>query len=151
MKFIFKRKYTSSFFLLVVLVLISVAFYIVGPMFINREIKFFNQILLISLVDSLLITLFVIGLSRTNYYLYHDKIEIHRSFHRTIHLDYQKIDQVVEKTNDPIFLIFGSHPSLKIKYKNNGKIKKYSIRVEKHQLLKLILENEKQIHIITNN
>ena len=90
MKFKFKRKYTTSFLIFLFLVTICVAFYIVGPNFIERETKFFNQILVISLIDSTLITIFILGLYRVNYYLYHDHLEIHRSLHKTIKLDYNQ-------------------------------------------------------------
>ena len=150
MRFNFKRKYTSAFFLFIVLIGISISFYLIGPSFIEREQRFFNQILLISLIDSVFITIFIIGLSRATYYLYHDGIEIHRSFHKTVNLSYQNIEQVTENKNDKTFLVFGPHPSLKIKYKKGAGFKKYCLRVEKHDLLKLVLENEHKIHITEN-
>ena len=150
MKFHFKRKYTASFFVLIILLAISVAFYLVGPNYINREQEFFNQILLITLVESVILTIFILGLYRVNYFLYHDHMEIHRSLRRPIHLDYSKIKEISEKKNDPVFLIFGHHPSFKVKYNYKNKTKTYRVRVEKHQLLKLVLENEKKIHITEN-
>ena len=72
MKFRFRRKYTVPFFVFLILVAISIGFYFMGPKFIDREAEFFYQILLISLADSLLIALFVMGLYKVNYYLYHN-------------------------------------------------------------------------------
>ena len=150
MKFKFKRKYTGIFFIFLLLILVCVAFYIFGPSFINRDQQFFNQILLISILDSIIITIFILGLYRVNYYLYHDHLEIHRSLHRTIYLNYNQIQEVIEQSNDTIFFMFGKRPSFKVKYQNHNRTKKYRIRVERHDLLKLILENEKKIHITAN-
>ena len=151
MKFSFKRKYNVSFFILLILVGISITFYFVAPKFINREPKFFLQALLISLADSLVITIFILGLYRVNYYLYHDHLEIHRSLSKTVSLNYNQIEEFIEFPNDKVFLMFGTRPSFKVKYNKNGKIKKYRIRVAKHDLLKLVMENEKKIHITENN
>ena len=151
MKFRFRRKYTAPFFVFLILVSLSFCFYFIGPKFIFRDQQFFDRILLISLADALLITLFILGLYKVNYYLYHNHLEIHRSLHKNIMLNYNQIEEVIECKNDPVFLIFGRRPSLKLKYRIGNKIKKYRVRVEKHDLLKLVLENEKQIHITENN
>ena len=151
MKFRFRRKYTVPFFVFLILVAISIGFYFIGPKFIDREAEFFYQILLISLADSLLIALFVMGLYKVNYYLYHNHLEIHRSLHKNIILNYDQIEELIECKNDTVFLIFGKRPSFKVKYRKGNKLEKYRIRVEKHELLKLVLENEKKIHITKNN
>lgn len=152
MKFGFKRKYTVTFFIFLTLVAISVAFYLIAPNFIDREEKFFLQILIVSLLDSLLITIFILGLYRVNYYLYHDHLEIHRSLRKPINLSYERIEEIIEIPNDKIFLGFGKRPSFKVKYKlRNNKIKNFRIRSSNHELLKLVIENEKQIRIKTNN
>lgn len=150
MKFTFKRKYTSIFMILLILLGIAISFYFVGPKFITREKEFFAQVLSISIIDIFLITLFILGLYRVNYYLYHDKIEIHRSLHRTIHLEYTQIKEIIEYPNDTVFLMFGTRPSFKIRYQKGNKLKNYRIRVSSHELLKLVIENEKKIHITKN-
>ena len=150
MKFTFKRKYTSVFMIFLILLGIAITFYFVGPKFIAREQEFFNQVLWVSIIDAFLITLFIFGLYRVNYYLYHDKIEIHKSLHKTISLDYTQIKEIVEYPNDTIFLMFGTRTSFKIFYQKGNKLKKYRVRVENHKLLKLVIENEKKIHITKN-
>jgi hypothetical protein len=150
MKFVFKRKYTFTFFVFLVLIGISLAFYFFGPKFINRDGEFFRQVLWISLLDSVLIAIFILGLYRVNYYLYYDHIEIHRSLRKTVNLSYDQIQELIESPNDKIFLFWGKRPSFKIKYKANNKIKNYRIRVSKHDLFKLIMQNEHQIHITEN-
>ena len=147
MKFIFKRKYTLPFILLLILSTICVAFYFVGGKFIDQSKDFFNDVLIISLADSLLVVLFIVGLYRVNYFLYHDHIEIKHSLRKPIRLDYKQIKKVIEVKNDKIFLIFGTRPSFKLIYEKNGKLKVYRIRVASHELFKLILENEKKISI----
>lgn len=147
MKFIFKRKYTMPFMLFLILSIICVAFYFVGPSFINQPKKFFSDVLIISLADALFIVLFVIGLYRVHYFLYHDHIEIKHSLRKPIKLNYAQIKKVIEVKNDKIFLIFGIRPSFKLIYEKNGKLKTYRIRVSNHNLFKLILENEKKISI----
>ena len=139
MKFNFKRKYTLSFMIFLSLVVLCFVFYLVGPKFIDREHEFFIQALVISLIDSTLITIFILGLYRVNYYLYHDRLEIHRSLRKTIQLNYNQIKEVQELPNDTIIFIFGTRPSFKVKYQKGNKIKNYRIRVEKHDLLKLVL------------
>jgi hypothetical protein len=124
-----------------------VAFYFVGPTFINQPDKFFNDVLIISLADSVLVVLFVIGLYRVNYFLYHDHIEIKHSLRKPIRLEYKQIKKVIEVKNDKIFLIFGVRPSFKLIYEKNGKLKNYRVRVASHNLFKLILENEKKISV----
>ena len=150
MKFKFKRKYNTPFFILLFLIAISFIFYFVAPKFINENHWFFINVLVVSIFDSFIITIFILGLYREKYYLYHDHLEIHRSLRRTIELDYNNIEDLVEFPNDKTFLIFGTRPSFLLKYKNNNKIKKYRIRVEKYELLKLVMENEKKIHISKN-
>ena len=109
--------------------------------------KFFSDVLIISLADALFIVLFVIGLYRVHYFLYHDHIEIKHSLRKPIKLNYAQIKKVIEVKNDKIFLIFGIRPSFKLIYEKNGKLKTYRIRVSNHNLFKLILENEKKISI----
>lgn len=150
MKFTFKRKYTSSFFFFLVLVAIAVAFYVIGPQYIKREQEFFDQVLMVSLADALLLTIFILGLYRINYYVYHNRLEIHRSLRKTIILDYSNIRDFIEYPNDKIFFIFGKRPSFKIKYQVGNRIKNYRIRVATHDLFKLVIENEKKIHITEN-
>ena len=145
MKFTFKRKYTASFMLLLILIILCLAFYYVGPNFIKQTQDFFTDVLIISIIDSLLLMLFVTGLYRVNYYLYHDHIEIKRSLHKTLILNYNQIKEVVEVRNDTIFLFFGKRPSFKVRYEHRGRIKKYRIRVASHDLFKTVLENEKKI------
>lgn len=150
MKFRFKRKYTLSFMIFLLLSLACIIFYIIAPKFIDKEPEFFTQVLFISLIDSVLITLIILGSYRVNYYLYHDHIEIHRSLKKTLKLNYDQIKEVREIAKDPTFLIFGNRPSFKIKYQKGNKIKNYRVRVERHDLLKLVLTNEKKIHISEN-
>lgn len=147
MRFIFKRKYTLSFLIFLLLISIAVSFYLVGPKFIDRESSFFTNTLIISIVDITLITIFILGLYRVNYYLYHDHLEIRRSFLKSIKLEYSQIKEFVEYPNDSIFFIFGKRPSFKIKYNSGHKTKNYRIRIAKHDLFKLVMENEKKIHI----
>ena len=107
MRFIFKRKYTLSFLVFLLLISLATAFYFVAPNFINRDQKFFNDILVVSLVDILLISIFILRLYRVNYYLYNDHIEIRRSFLKSIKLEYSQIKEFTEYPNDAIFFIFG--------------------------------------------
>lgn len=151
MKFIFKRKYTLPFMLFLVLAILCFAFYYFGPKFIPQSAEFYRNVLIISIIDSLLIVMFVTGLYRVNYFLYHDRLEIKRSLKKPIVLKYAQIKQVNEVKNDKIFLIFGKRPSFKLKYEENGKIKHYRIRLANHDLFKLILENEKKISITTKS
>ena len=148
MKFIFRRKYTLPFMLFMILAALCFAFYYLGPdVFTNQPDKFFKDVLIISLIDSFLIVAFVTGLYRVHYYLYHDHLEIRRSFFKPIHLNYKQIKKVIEIRNDKVFLIFGNRPSFKLKYEENGKIKNYRIRIANNDLFKLVLENEKKISI----
>jgi hypothetical protein len=133
-----------------VLIAISVAFYIVGPKFIDKDANFFIQVLLIYLADSLLITLIIIGSMRVNYYLYHDKIVIKKSLRRTVTLNYDQILNITEYPNDTIIFMFGTRPSFKIRYRNGNIAKFYRIRVANHELFKLVLENEQKIHVAEN-
>ena len=149
MKFIFKRKYTLPFFLIIILITLCVAFYFVGPKFIQQDDKFFKDVLIISITDSILIVLFVFGLYRVHYYLYHDHLEIKRSLRKPLLLSYDQIKEVKEIKNDKIFLIFGNRPSFKIKYEVRGQIKVYRVRLANHDLFKTVLENEKKIRVIT--
>jgi hypothetical protein len=149
MKFTFKRKYTLPFMLMLFLVTLCVAFYYVGPQFISQEPSFFKDVLIISIVDSVLLVSFVTGLYRVNYFLYYDHIEIKSSLRKTIVLDYKQIKEVREVKNDKVFLIFGRRPSFKVKYEFRGRIKYYRIRVGTHELFKTVLENEKKIRVIT--
>lgn len=151
MKFIFKRKYTLPFFVFFMLITIAVSFYFVGPKFIDKDQELFNQILLVSIADVLLITIFILGLYRVNYYLYHDKLEIHRSFLKKIVLKYDQIKEIREYPHDTIIFMFGIRPSFRVTYKTKKGLKNYKIRVSNHELLKLVLSNEHKIHIITNN
>jgi len=150
MRFVFKRKYTLPFFLTLFLVILCVAFYFVGPKFIHQDDKFFKDVLLISITDSILIVLFIVGLYRVNYYLYHDHLEIKRSLRRPLLLNYNQIKEVKEIKNDKIFLIFGNRPSFKIKYEIRGRIKVYRVRLSSHELFKTVLENEKKIRVVTS-
>lgn len=150
MKFTFKRKYTSSFFVFLILIGLSVSFFFFGPRFIDKSEDFFKQALWVSLADSLLILLIIIGSNRVNYYLYHDKIIIKKSLRKTISLEYDQIKDITELPHDTILFMFGTRPSFKIKYQKGNKIKKYRIRVANHELLKLVLENEKKIHVTKN-
>ena len=150
MKFTFKRKYTLSFFVFLTLTILAIAFYFIGPKFIDRNSDFFLNALVISLIDITLITIFILGLYRVNYYLYHNRLEIHRSLHKTITLDYNNIKEMIEYPNDTVIFMFGKRPSFKIKYQKGNKIKNYRVRVSSHQLLKLVIENEKKIHLTTN-
>lgn len=150
MKFTFKRKYTLSFFVFLVLIGLSLTFYFMGPKFINKSDEFFNQTLWVSLADSLLIMLIIIGSNRVNYYLYHDKMIIKKSLRRTVTLEYSQIKDIIEYPNDTIIFMFGTRPSFKLKYQKSNKIKNYRVRVSNHELLKLVLENEKKIHITKN-
>lgn len=150
MKFTFKRKYTSSLIIFLILVGLSIAFYFVGPKFISREDMFFKQVLFISIADSCLITLFVLGLYRVNYYLYHDRMEIKKSLRKTISLNYNQIKEMVEYPNDTVILMFGTRPSFKVRYQIGNRTKNYRIRVSNHELLKLVIENEKKIHLTKN-
>ena len=150
MKFIFKRKYTLPFMLFMILVAGCLAFFYFGDqIFPNQTEKFFRDVLIISIADSLLIVAFITGLYRVNYYLYHDHLEIRRSFFKPINLNYKQIKKVIEVKNDKVFLIFGTRPSFKLKYEEKGKIKNYRIRLGNHELFKLVLENEKKISIST--
>ncbi len=147
MKFIFKRKYTLSFLVFTLLISIAITFYFVGPRFIDREHNFFVNVLIASIADITLITIFILGLYRVNYYLYHDHLEIRRSFLRSIKLNYEQIKEFIEYPNDSIIFIFGNRPSFKIRYQKENKIKNYRIRIENHELFKLVMENEKKIHL----
>lgn len=149
MKFIFKRKYTLPFMLTLLLVTLCVAFYYVGPRYIAQDQSFFEDVLFISLLTSVFIVIFITGLYRVNYFLYHDHIEIKQSLRRSIILDYGQIKEVREVRNDKIFLIFGRRPSFKVKYETRGRIKCYRIRVASHDLFKTVLENEKKIRVVT--
>lgn len=151
MKFTFKRKYTCSFLIFLSLICLAVAFYFVAPRFINREQDFFNQVLLISIADIILITIFILGLYRVNYYLYHDHIEIRKSLKKTKIINYSDIKDFVEYPNDSVIFIFGKRPSFKLKCVIGNKVKKYRIRVAKHELFKLIMENENKIISTTKN
>lgn len=150
MKFVFKRKYTGMFFVTLILIGISIAFYFLGPNYIEAETMFFIQALVVSLIDVLLILIFILGLYRVNYYLYHDRIEIHRSLRKKTVLNYSNIQEIIEMPDDTIIFIFGKRPSFKIKYKQGNHTKNYRIRVANHNLLKLVLSNEKQIHLNLN-
>lgn len=148
MKFKFKRKYTFIFTLFLFLALLAVAFYIFGPDFVSKDEKFFNQVLMVSLADIFLICFFILGSYRVNYFLYHDHIEIHRSFFKNINISYSQIEKLTEFPNDTIIFIFGTRPSFEITYTNDkNKLKKYKVRVEKHELFKLVMENENKIKI----
>lgn len=147
MKFVFKRKYTLAFVLSLVLIGLCVAFYYIGPKFITQTEDFFNKILILSILDSVLIILFITGLYRVNYFLYHDHVEIKRSLRSPIILNYDQIKEVIEIKNDTIFLGCGVRPSFKIKYQQNGRIKTYRVRVANHNLFKTVLENEKKIRM----
>ena len=148
MKFVFRRKYTVPFMLFLLLAALCFAFYYFGPRFItNQNSDFFRNVLLISLVDSLLVVMFITGLHRVNYFLYHDHLLIKRSFFKPIRLNYTQIKKVNEVKNDKVFLIFGNRPSFKLKYETEGRIKNYRIRLANHELFKLVLENEKKISI----
>ena len=127
MKFVFKRKYTFVLILFLVLIGLSIAFYFVGPHMFDRDQNFFNQVLLFSILDSFLICILIIGFYRVNYYLYHDHLEIHRSLHKTISIDYPEVQSLVEFPHDKIVLFFGTRPSFKITYKTPNKIKKYRL------------------------
>ena len=151
MKFIFKRKYTLPFMLFLVLAILCFAFYYFGPKVIHQSEEFYRNVLIISLIDSLLVVMFVTGLYRVNYFLYHDHLEIKRSLRKQIIFKYAQIKQVNEVKNDKIFLVFGKRPSFKLKYEVNGKIKHYRIRLANHDLFKLILENEKKISVTTKS
>lgn len=151
MKFIFKRKYTLPFMLFLILAILCFAFYYFGPKVIHQSEEFYRNVLIISLIDSLLVVMFVTGLYRVNYFLYHDHLEIKRSLRKPIILKYAQIKQVNEVKNDKIFLVFGKRPSFKLKYEVNGKIKHYRIRLANHDLFKLILENEKKISVTTKS
>ena len=146
MKFVFKRKYTGIFFASLLLIGASLAFYFLGPRYVEEETLFFIQALAISLIDVILILIFIFGLHRVNYYLYHDRIEIHRSLRKKVSLEYKNIIQISELPHDTIIFIFGKRPSFKIKYKKGRKVHNYRIRVANHNLLKLVLSNEKEIH-----
>lgn len=151
MRFIFKRKYTLSFLVFALLISIAVAFFFIGPKFIDKDEQFFTNVLIASIADITLITIFILGLYRVNYYLYHDHLEIRRSFFKSIKLNYSQIKEFTEYPNDSIFFIFGKRPSFKIKYEQGNKIKKYRIRIANHELFRLVMENEKKIHLTTNN
>ena len=150
MKFSFKRKYTGLFFITILLVIAVFGFYFVGPHYIEEQSLYFLQALTISLLDAILIFMFILGLYRVNYYFYHDRIEIHRSLRKIKTLNYENIVEVVEHPNDTIIFFFGKRPSFKIKYKIGNKIISYRVRVANHQLLKLILSNEQKIHLKEN-
>lgn len=150
MKFKYKRKYTLSFIAFLALTNIAVAFYFIGPSFIDREPSFFLQILLISIADIILVITFVLGLYRVNYYLYHNHIEIRRSLHKTVHLPYSQITKIVEHTNDPSFLWFDRSPMFIIYCTPSSNKKHYKVRVRNHKLLKLVIENEQKIAIESN-
>ena len=150
MKFTFKRKYTLSFFVFITLIAIAIAFYFIGPNFIDRERKFFNQVLLVSVLDIILITTFILGLYRVKYILYHDHLEIHRSLRKTINLEYERIREFVEYPNDTVIFTFGKRPSFLLTYQWPNKQKKYRVRVSRHDLLKLVMENENKIHVTTH-
>ena len=150
MKFGFKKKYTGVFFVSLLLVGASLAFYFLGPRYVEEETLFFIKALAVSLIDVFLILIFIFGLHRVNYYLYHDRIEIHRSLRKKVVLEYKNIIQINELPNDTIIFIFGKRPSFKLKYKKGRKIKNYRIRVANHNLLKLVLSNEKKIHLNLN-
>lgn len=145
MKFMFKRKYTFPFMLFLLLVTLCVAFYYYAPQFLNKSETFYRNVLIISLVDSLLIVMFVTGLYRVNYFLYHDRLVVKRSLVRSVEFKYSQIKKVVEIKNDPSFLIFGRRTAFKVYYESNGRIKKCHIRLVNPELFKLILENEKKI------
>ena len=150
MKFVFKRKYTGLFFVVILLTITVLGFYFVGPNYIDEESLYFLQILTISLLDAILIFMFILGLYRVNYYLYHDRIEIHKSLGKVKTLEYQNIIEITEYPNDTIIFFFGKRPSFKIKYRKGNKITSYRMRVSNHQLLKLVLSNEQKIHFQTN-
>ena len=150
MKFSFKRKYTGIFFASLLLIGASLAFYFLGPRYVEEETLFFIQALTISLIDVFLILVFIFGLHKVNYYLYHDRIEIHRSLRKKIAIEYKNITQITELPHDTIIFIFGKRPSFKIKYKKGRKTKIFRIRAANHDLLKLVLSNEKEIHLNLN-
>jgi hypothetical protein len=150
MKFGFKRKYTGIFFATIILLGASIAFFVMGPSYIQEEQLFFIQALAISIVDAFVILLFIFGLYRVNYYLFHDRLEIHRSLRKKVVLNYENIVQINEMPHDTIIFIFGKRPSFKIKYRVGRRTKKYRIRAANHNLLKLVLSNEKQIHLALN-
>lgn len=150
MKFVFKRKYTGIFFVTLLLIGLTAAFYVHGPDFIKEETLFFIQASVLALIDVFVILMFIFGLYKVNYYLYHDRIEIHRSCRKKLIIPYNNIKQVTEIPNDTIILIFGRRPSFKIKYTRGRRTKKHYIRVANHELLKLVLTNEKQIHVTLN-
>lgn len=150
MRFTQKRKYNLSFIIFLILFIISVAFYFIGPSFIDREPIFFTQILIISIIDIILVITFVLGLYRVNYYLYHNHIEIRRSLHKTIYLPYTQIEKIVEYTNDPTFLWLDKSPTYVVYCTPKNNKKHYKIRVKNHQLFKLVVENEQKISIQSN-
>jgi hypothetical protein len=133
-----------------ILIALSIGFYIVGPKFINKDASFFTQVLLVCLADSLLITLIIIGSMRVSYYLCHDKIVIKKSLHRTATISYDQILNVTEYPNDTIIFMFGTRPSFKIRYRKGNIAKFYRVRVDNHKLFKLVLENEQKIHVTEN-
>ena len=112
-----------------------------------KKFDFLTTFLIISLLDITLITIFILGLYRVNYYLYHDHLEIRRSLLKSIKLEYSQIKEFIEYPNDSIFFIFGKRPSFKIKYTKGNKTKNYRIRLANHELFKLVMENEKKIHL----
>ena len=150
MKFIFKRKYTGLFFVTILLIIAVFGFYFFGPQYIDEESLYFLQALTISLLDAILIFMFILGLYRVNYYFYHDRIEIHRSLRKVKRLEYKNIVEIIEHPNDTIIFFFGKRPSFKIKYKKGNRIISYRLRVANHQLLKLVLTNEQKIHVEEN-
>lgn len=150
MKFIFKRKYTGIFLITLILTGLSISFFVLGPNHIQEETLFFIQALIISLADTLLIVTFIFGLDRVNYYLYHDRIEIHRSLRKKIILDHKHIVDISEIANDTVFFMFGKLPSFELKYKKGKKTKTYRIRIANHELFKVVMANEQSIHTPLN-
>ena len=150
MKFVFKRKYTGLFFITILLTMAVLGFYFFGPLFIDEDSLYFLQALTISLLDAILIFMFILGLYRVNYYFFHDRIEIHRSLRKVKILKYENILEIIEHPNDTIIFFFGKRPSFKVKYKKGNRIISYRLRVANPQLLKLVLTNEHKIHINEN-
>ena len=98
-----------------------------------------------------MISFFILGTYRVKYHLYHNRIEVHRSFFKNFSINYSQIKKFTEFPNDTIIFIFGTRPSFEIEYINEkNKLKKYKIRVDKHELFKLVMENENKIAITTN-
>ena len=116
MEFKFKRKYTTFFFLAIILHAIVLSFWLFFPKDILASTKGKQTITLLALANCELILLFYLGLFRKKYFAYYNKLIIKRSFIKNVTINYSNIEKIKEKNADTIILGFGNRPSFNIYY-----------------------------------